>query len=274
MDALATLQHKEVSKLHFIFNLLILSVLAELIVPCCDLCVLKAVARIPNKKEQKLDKFMTRLAQRNIWKAEDNPEDEVPHETKRTGARLKAVREPVQSWRRWILKDWPGCSMNESSILPDRFLTILCSQKHIRTLQDIERAIPDWKFRTRYGEVVLDRIKNADEEWLQEDRAQKLARKLAKTAVTEANKVQRDEARRVKRRADCLEKKESLRTGKYEHGTCLSLVSDWGLTRLYQVRLHRTCSSCLSMREMLQPFREDLLQLFWIRSSISHSRTL
>ncbi|KAJ3552473.1 hypothetical protein NM688_g4132 [Phlebia brevispora] len=182
-----------------------------LIVPCCDLCVLRKAdgpdASTMTEDEYYIHGLIGRLGCRNVW---EDPVELTPAtvrkkrkdgEGPRRGDRLQSCRNSLLSWRRWRWKiDYMDCLWGMKTLLPDKDLEVLAKSAHIKTVSDIKAAVPKWVFADIHGEEVLDRLRPWDEVWEQE-RAEKAEENKAQCRrVSEENKKIREEVRREETR--------------------------------------------------------------------------
>ena len=125
----------------------------------------------------------------------------------RRGERLQSLRSAINEWRSltWT-QNYGDCAWGPNTLLPDAVVTKLAARAHISTLDDIKNDIPEWDFVDDYGSTLLELIQKTDDIW-KENHAQELQTKkdLRKRRSIE-NKEQREEERRIKKRAETAQR--------------------------------------------------------------------
>ncbi len=106
--------------------------------------------------------------------------------------RYKNVKKALETLRYKFWRENYGDTMfTAMAMLPDNILNALASQTKIKTMADLEVALPDWDFAEEMGQVVLDKIAQVDGEWVAQNEAEKAARAEAKRLESAEKKIKR-----------------------------------------------------------------------------------
>ncbi len=165
---------------HYVLQVLalILYFMLDLTVPCCDNCLMKrgdnstltltdadiellALIAAFNNEGDIVDPPAKPI---NVSESDINLEDkQFRRRGARRGEHLKMARTFLESWRRqcWWTQ-YQNCAFGPEAILPNKIMTAFASQAAIETLDDINRAVPDWDFIEEYGEEVLKTVRRVD----------------------------------------------------------------------------------------------------------------
>ncbi|KAI0744930.1 P-loop containing nucleoside triphosphate hydrolase protein [Earliella scabrosa] len=125
----------------------------------------------------------------------------------RRGNHLLACRARLVRWRMqtW-LRDYHMCRFSYLILLPDKTLTTLASQARLRTVADIEAAVPRWPFAADHGAEILTILSVVDERVRAEKEAKKKLseEKKAAKAAQAAKKagIPGGQKRRVRQRTE------------------------------------------------------------------------
>ncbi|KAI9512673.1 P-loop containing nucleoside triphosphate hydrolase protein [Russula earlei] len=206
----------------------------DLIVPCCDLCVLKKVANGHvelTPAEANLMMLYDHIRSREVLaapatnglaqQAEESGDDghatgatdlqatkRARHPGARRKERLEACRNALMNWRQ---KTWQAgykdCIWGPNVLLPDPILTKIATRTQIRTLCDIKEGIPEWIWADEYGEAVLKLLEPIDRSWCKENEQKKAENKAKRSKVSAERKSIRDEERLAKARASTAQRR-------------------------------------------------------------------
>ena len=77
--------------------------------------------------------------------------------TRRVGQHLQDVWQALERWHiQTRCRDYPHCSFTATTIMPDRTLTTLASNRSLKTEDDLKNGLsPPWDFADEYAAEVL-----------------------------------------------------------------------------------------------------------------------
>ena len=83
---------------------------------------------------------------------------------RRAGQHLQDVRQALERWRiQTRRRDYPHCSFTATTIMPDRMLTTLASNRSLKTEDDLKNGLsPLWDFADEYADEVLQLLVRLD----------------------------------------------------------------------------------------------------------------
>jgi superfamily II DNA/RNA helicase len=196
-----------------------------LIVPCCDLCVLRRACECPDNlspQEQAILKLIRHLDSRTAAQADSTRDEDVhmpedmsdneerpsaPQSTQTATKRprcagpccakcLKTCHDALIKWHNEIWnRDFLDCTFDPESIIPDAVLTKIASRARLKTFADIKEELLDWIWVDEYGNEALQVLVPIDAAWNEENEREKAERKAKKARVTKENQKKRYEER-------------------------------------------------------------------------------
>jgi hypothetical protein len=134
---------------------------------CCDICVRKRRkidATLLSPAETDLLELITRIESR----PSPPPPPQYSNDSKpRQKTWQKAVFDKLRSWRfeKWT-RDYKHVSFPPQSLISDKMLKILATHTRIKTMDDLNIALPNWGWAEDFGPALLAYIKEVDSDWL------------------------------------------------------------------------------------------------------------
>ena len=197
--------------------------------PCCDLCVLKKSAELPESltaDESHVlalrDQIMTRKGPTDQTSQETGdrlgneinvdalqlPARNITGEGPHCGNRLKAYRTALRAWRIEVwTRDFRRSRLIPEVILPDKMLSKLAMQARLKTRDLIKEALPGWALADRYREDALKVLEPIDKGWVKEAEQKKEENRAKWAKQSAKNKARHEENARVAWRQASDEKK-------------------------------------------------------------------
>jgi len=220
----------------------------ELVVPCCDICVLKKLADHTVELTSTEADFLAlynRINSREVPVApandgetqqggESSDEDQISRNTngqatgtkhRRPGSRrkerLEACRNVLMDWRHKTWQnDFKDCVWGPNVLFSDTILTKIANRARIQTLDDIKKEIPEWIWADEYGDAVLKLLEPIDTSWREENDRKKAENKAKRAKVSAEKKAIRDEERLAKAREATVQRRAASTSRPALHQVC------------------------------------------------------